>query len=109
MQQTRNLVGTRYKGKGKQRKAKHILPSNYAYEKAKNACRLDRKDIFLSENEVRVGLQAMLDFTLSRLILDTDNQILAKIADLEQKYGKVRIEYIYKLGMCYQSEYLLFI
>ena len=38
-----------------------------------------------------------------------DNQILAKIADLEQKYGKVRIEYIYKLGMCYQSEYLLFI
>ena len=55
----------------------------------------------MSENEVRVGLQTMLDFTLSRLILDTDNQILAKIADLEQKYGKVRIEYIYKLGKCY--------
>ena len=34
------------------------LPSNYAYEKAKKACRLDRKDIFVSENEVRVGLQA---------------------------------------------------
>ena len=58
MQQTRRLVGTRYKGKGKKRKAKHIIPSNYAYEKAKKACRLDRKDIFLSENEVRVGLQA---------------------------------------------------
>ena len=41
----------------------------------------------------------MLDKTLTRLILDTDNQILAKIADLEKKYGKVRIEYIYKLGM----------
>ena len=57
MQQTRRLVGTRYKGKGKNRKAKHIIPSNYAYEKAKNLCRIDREDIFLSENEVRVGLQ----------------------------------------------------
>ena len=28
------------------------------YEKAKELCRIDRKDIFLSENEVRVGLQA---------------------------------------------------
>ena len=50
------------------------------------------------------ALQTMLDFTLSRLILDTDNQILAKIAELEQKYGKVRIEYIYKLGKFIYSE-----
>ena len=66
--------------------------------KAKKLCRLTGDDIFVSENEVRVKLQALLNKTVARLLISKP-EIAAKILDLKQKFGTVRLEYIYKLGM----------
>ena len=66
--------------------------------KAKKLCRLTGDDIFVSENEVRVKLQALLNKTVARLLISKP-EIPAKILDLKRKFGTVRLEYIYKLGM----------
>jgi hypothetical protein len=66
--------------------------------KAKKLCRLTGDDIYVSENEVRVKLQALLNKTVARLLISKP-EIAEKILDLKKKFGTVRLEYIYKLGM----------
>ena len=66
--------------------------------KFKKLCRLSKEDIFVSENEVRVKLQALLNKTVARLLF-SNPQIGVQILDLKKKFGTVRLEYIYKLGM----------
>ena len=79
-------------------KPKNIVPSSKMQLKFKKLCRLSKEDIFVSENEVRVKLQALLNKTVARLLF-SNPQIGVQILDLKKKFGTVRLEYIYKLGM----------
>ena len=83
---------------GKRRKIikKSRLPSYKVLLKEKKKCRLDPEDVFVSDNEVRASLQKMLDLTVRRLMLDP--KIVSKLFDIQNKFGNVRLEFIYKLG-----------
>ena len=62
----------------------------------KEKCRLKPEDIYVSESVVRAPLQLMLNLTVRRILLDP--KITGAIYDLQKKFGKVRLEFIYKLG-----------
>ena len=72
------------------------MPSYKTLLKEKKKCRLDPEDIFLSDNNVGASLQKMLDLTVRRLMFDP--KIVAHIYEIQNKYGNVRLEFIYKLG-----------
>ena len=77
-------------------KSRPRLPSYYQIEKEKEKCRLKPEDIYVSESVVRAPLQLMLNLTVRRILLDP--KITGAIYDLQKKFGKVRLEFIYKLG-----------
>ena len=53
--------------------------------------------MFVSDKECRVSMQAMLDLTVNRMLLNPDT--VAKISDLVNKHENVQLELIFKLGL----------
>ena len=56
----------------------------------------DHEDVIVSNNNVQASLQKMLDLTVRRLMFDP--KIVSHIYEIQNKFGNVRLEFIYKLG-----------
>ena len=53
--------------------------------------------MFVSDKECRVSMQAMLDLTVNRMLLNPDT--VDKIFELVNKNEDVKLELIFKLGL----------
>ena len=76
---------------------KKQLPSYKTLQREKLKMEPHRDDIWLTDSDVGVGMQALLDVTVKRLLLD--DKIVARIGKLRERYGEIMVDLIFKLGV----------
>lgn len=73
-----------------------ILPPYYKLQNEKKEAEPDHKYIWVSDWDVGVPMQIMLDLTVARILCD--NRIKDRIRQLKHIYGRIKVEKIFKFG-----------